>query len=164
LGDFCGFPLGGQKISAFCIQLQNIGKVRTLTYCVDGFSEALEETVALLARNDGNSRTIKFMRKETILEKGQFPRIMAKLPIRITPEFLGEAVDLSETGLRLILDTPLFLSKSQGRMDILAKESVETEFKVIWNRQLVQENKFVYSVCFIRFKEKDSDVSRLRKK
>lgn len=100
------------------------------------------------------------MVKKTILEKRQFPRIMAELPIRITPEFLGEAVDLSETGLRFVLDRPLFLSKSQGRMEILAKEPVETEFKVIWNRQLVQQNKFVYGVCFIRFTKKDLDALR----
>ena len=43
---------GGQRISAFCIQLQNTGEARTSTYCVDVLSEDLKKAVGLIARND----------------------------------------------------------------------------------------------------------------
>lgn len=100
------------------------------------------------------------MMKKTILEKRRFPRIMAKLPIRITPQFFGESIDLSETGLGFVLDKPLPLSKFQAKVEISPKETIETNFKVIWNKQLVEQKKFVYGVCFIRFKEKDLKILR----
>jgi len=91
-------------------------------------------------------------------EKRQFPRVTVKLPIRITPEFFGKVVDLSETGLRFVLDKPLPLSKSQAKIEISPKETIETAFKVIWDRRLVQQRKFTYGICFIRFKKRDLDV------
>jgi len=95
---------------------------------------------------------------EAIAERRQFPRITATLPIRITPDFLGETIDLSETGLRFILEKPLLLSKAQAKIELSAEESIDTEFKVIWNKHLVQEGKFTYGVCFIRLKEKDLSI------
>jgi len=91
-------------------------------------------------------------------DKRRFPRIMVELPIRITPEFFGKVVDLSENGLKLILDRPLPLSKSEAKIEISPKETIETEFKVIWDKRLVQQRKFTYGICFIRFKEKDLNV------
>jgi hypothetical protein len=95
-----------------------------------------------------------------VIEKRQFPRITATLPIRITPEFLGATVDLSETGLRFVLKKPLLLSKAQAKIELSPEESIDTEFKVIWNKHLVQEGKFTYGVCFIRLKEKEIEVLR----
>jgi len=100
------------------------------------------------------------MMKKNILEKRQFPRIMAKLPIRVTPQFFGESVDLSETGIGFVLDKPLPFSKFEAKIEISPKETIETNFKVIWNRQLVEQKKFMYGVCFIRFKEKDLKILR----
>jgi len=100
------------------------------------------------------------MIKKTTLEKRQFPRIMAKLPIRVTPQFFGESIDLSETGLGFVLDKPLPLSKFQAKIEISPKETIETNFRVIWNKQLVEQKKFMYGVCFIRFKEKDLKILR----
>lgn len=97
---------------------------------------------------------------KTIIEKRQFPRISAVLPIRITPEFLGETVDLSETGLRFVLEKPLLLSKAQAKIELSPEEIIETEFKVIWNKHLVQDGKFTYGACFIRLKEKDIEALR----
>lgn len=96
----------------------------------------------------------------TIQEKRQFPRVTATIPIRITPDFLGETVDLSETGLRFILEKPLLLSKAQAKIELSPEESIETEFKVIWNKHLVEVNKFTYGVCFIRLKNRDLEVLR----
>jgi len=100
------------------------------------------------------------MKKKNLLEKRKFPRIMAKLPIRVTPQFFGEIVDLSEAGLGFVLDKPLPLSKFQAKIEISPKETIETNFKVIWNKQLVEQKKFMYGVCFIRFKEKDLKILR----
>lgn len=97
---------------------------------------------------------------KTIIEKRQFPRIIATLPIRITPEFLGETIDLSETGLKFVLQKPLLLSKAQAKIELSSEETIDTEFKVIWNKHLVQEGKFTYGVCFIRLKEKDIEILR----
>jgi len=84
--------------------------------------------------------------------------MIAELPVRITPEFFGKVVDLSESGLRFVLDRPLPLSRSQAKIQISPKETIETEFKVIWDRRLVQQRRFIYGICFIRFKEKDLDI------
>lgn len=96
--------------------------------------------------------------KKTLLEKRRFPRMMVELPIRITPEFFGKVVDLSENGLKLVLDRPLPLSRSEAKIEISPKETIETEFKVIWDKRLVQQRKFTYGICFIRFKKRDLDV------
>jgi len=84
--------------------------------------------------------------------------MVAELPVRITPEFFGKVLDLSENGLKLVLDRPLPLSRSQAKIEISPKETIETEFKVIWDKRLVQQRKFTYGICFIRFKEKDLNV------
>ncbi|MCX5695007.1 MAG: PilZ domain-containing protein [Candidatus Omnitrophica bacterium] len=97
---------------------------------------------------------------KVILEKRQYPRISANLPIKITPEFLGEVIDLSEAGLKFVLDKPLLLSKAQAKIELAADEHIKTEFKIIWSKHLVQENKFTYGVCFIRLKEKDIEILR----
>jgi len=96
--------------------------------------------------------------KKAILEKRKFPRMVAELPVRITPEFFGKVLDLSENGLKLVLDRPLPLSRSQAKIEISPKETIEMEFKVIWDKRLVQQRKFTYGICFIRFKEKDLNV------
>ncbi|MCM8787018.1 MAG: DUF1796 family putative cysteine peptidase [Candidatus Omnitrophica bacterium] len=97
---------------------------------------------------------------KTITERRVFPRIVATLPIRITPEFLGQTIDLSETGLRFVLEKPLLLSKAYARIELSPEDFIETEFKVIWNKHLVKENKFTYGACFIRLKEKDLEILR----
>jgi len=97
---------------------------------------------------------------KTIIEKRQFPRVSATFPVFIGPEFLGETVDISETGLKFILQKPLLLSKATAKIEFSPSEHIDTEFKVIWSKQLVQEDKFVYGVCFIRLKEKEVDNLR----
>ncbi len=97
---------------------------------------------------------------KTQTEKRLFPRIAATLPIYISPEFLGETVDLSETGLRFILQKPLLLSKARAKIELSPNEGIDTEFKVIWNKHLVQDGKFTYGACFIRLKEKDIENLR----
>lgn len=98
--------------------------------------------------------------KKTDLVKRQFPRIDATLPMHISSEFLGETVDLSETGFKFILQKPLLLSKARAIIGLSEDESIETEFKVIWNKHLVQDGKFTYGACFIRLKETDIDSLR----
>ncbi len=97
---------------------------------------------------------------KTQTEKRLFPRIAATLPIYISPEFLGETVDLSETGLKFILQKPLLLSKARAKIELSPNEGIDTEFKVIWNKHLVQDGKFTYGACFIRLKEKDIENLR----
>lgn len=97
---------------------------------------------------------------KTQIEKRLFPRIAATLPIYISPEFLGETVDLSETGLKFILQKPLLLSKARAKIELSPNEGIDTEFKVIWNKHLVQDGKFTYGACFIRLKEKDIENLR----
>lgn len=98
--------------------------------------------------------------KKGDLENRQFPRIAATLPIYISPEFLGETVDFSETGFKFILQKPLLLSKARARIELSPNNGIETEFKVIWNKHLVQDGKFTYGACFIRLKEKDIEDLR----
>lgn len=97
---------------------------------------------------------------KTTTERRQFPRVTATFPIRIAPDFLGQTVDLSEAGLRFVLEKPLFLSKAQAKIELSPGESIDTEFKVIWNKHLIQNGKFTYGACFIRLKEKD--INNLR--
>lgn len=95
-----------------------------------------------------------------MIERREFPRVTARFPIKISPEFLGETVDLSETGLRFVLEKPLLLSKAQVKIELSPEESVETEFKIIWNKHLVNEGKFAYGVAFIRMGGKGIDLLR----
>ena len=96
----------------------------------------------------------------TELEKRSFPRIDATIPIHITPEFIGQTLDLSETGLKFILQKPLLLSRAQAKIVLAPGEYINTEFKVIWNKHLIQDGKFTYGACFIRLKEKDLETLR----
>lgn len=95
-----------------------------------------------------------------MIEKRQFPRISANFPIRINSEFLGQTIDINETGLSFVLKKPLLLSRAQAKIELSPDESLATEFNVIWNKQLVSKGAFTYGVCFIRLKEKDLDVLR----
>lgn len=99
------------------------------------------------------------MNKSSV-ERRVFPRISASFPVHITPEFLGETVDISETGLNFILESPLLLSKAQAKIELSPEKCIDTEFKVVWNKQLVKDGKFTYGACFIRLKERD--ISNLR--
>lgn len=94
------------------------------------------------------------------MEKRTYPRITASFPIRITPDIIGETVDISETGLGFILDKPLLLSKASAKIEFSPKESIETEFKVIWNKHLIEKKGLRYGACFIRLKEKDISILR----
>ena len=93
-------------------------------------------------------------------ENRQFPRISATFPIHITSEFLGKTVDLSEAGLKFILEKPLLLSKAKAKIELSPDEVIDTEFKVIWNKHLVNDGKFTYGACFVRLKEKDLNILR----
>lgn len=84
-----------------------------------------------------------------------YPRILAEFPIQITLEFIGTTVDVSEAGLKFILQKPLLLSKAKAKIQLSAEESIDAEFKVIWNKQLVTDGKFTYGACFVRLKEKN---------
>jgi len=90
-----------------------------------------------------------------------YPRITGSFPIKITPDFLGNTVNLSESGLSFILDKPLLLTKTQAKIELSPEESIETEFKIIWNKHLIKEGKFTYGACFVRLKEKDLNALRL---
>lgn len=95
-----------------------------------------------------------------IHEKRHFPRINAEIPLQITPEFLGATVDLSETGFKFILQKPFLLSTAKAKIQVSNSESINTEFRLVWNKNLLREGKFTYGACFIRLKEKDLDILR----
>ncbi len=94
------------------------------------------------------------------MENRAYPRVNASFPIKIDSNILGEVVDISQTGLGLVFEKPLSLSKVTAEIELSPKESIKTEFKVIWNKQLVQKGKFRYGACFIRLKEKERDLLR----
>lgn len=96
--------------------------------------------------------------QKTTLENRKFPRVALTFPIQITPDFIGETVNLSESGLRFVLEDPLLSSRAHARIELSAEESIETEFKVVWHKHLVQQGKFTYAVCFINIKEKDRAI------
>ena len=54
-----------------------------------------------------------------------------------------------------LTDYKKFLGIEDFKHKLKLLESIETEFKVIWSKQLVQRKGFRYGVCFIRLKEKD---------
>ncbi|MCM8771443.1 MAG: PilZ domain-containing protein [Candidatus Omnitrophica bacterium] len=93
-----------------------------------------------------------------ITEKRQFPRVNVTFPIRITPEFLGETVDLSQGGLGFALEKPLLLSKVHAKIELSPEESIDTELKIIWNKRLIKEGRFTYGACFVRLGEKDLEM------
>ncbi len=95
-----------------------------------------------------------------MMEQRIYPRINVSFPIKITPDIVSEAVDISEGGFSFILQKPLLLSKANVKIDFSEKESIETEFRVIWNKQLIEKNGFKYGACLIRLKNKDINVLR----
>lgn len=94
------------------------------------------------------------------MEQRIYPRINVSFPLKIMPNILGETADISETGLSFVLQKPLLLSRASARIELSPKESIETEFKIIWNKHLVEKNGFRYGACFIRLKEKDIGILR----
>lgn len=97
---------------------------------------------------------------KTITEKRTFPRAIITLPIRITPDFIGETFNLSEMGVNFALREPLLVSMGHIRIELSGEESCEAEFKIIWNKYLAKENKFIYGTRFRRLKEKDLRILR----
>jgi len=93
-------------------------------------------------------------------EKRLYPRITGSFPIKITPDFLGNTVNLSESGLSFVLDKPLLISRAQAKIELSPEEFFDTEFKVIWNRHLIKEGKFTYGACFINLTEKNIEILR----
>jgi len=91
-------------------------------------------------------------------EKRASPRVNISFPFNIPPSFLAQGVDISETGLSFILDKPLLLSKAKAEVEIAPGKKIETEFKIVWSKQLVESGKFRYGAAFIRFKAKDLDL------
>lgn len=97
---------------------------------------------------------------QSLNEKRKFPRVSASFPIQIAPDFIGETVDLSEAGLKIVLDKPLLLSKAEARIEFSPDESVDAAFKVIWNKHLVEVGKFTYGIAFVRLGSKELDLLR----
>jgi len=98
--------------------------------------------------------------ERTITEKRASPRIIITLPIVITTDFIGETSNLSEIGINFVLQKPLLPSTGEVKIELSEEEFIKTEFKVIWNKHLVKENKFVYGARFRRLKEKDLKIFR----
>jgi len=104
-----------------------------------------------------------FLRKvmgKTLTEKRTSPRAIITLPIRITPDFIGETFNLSEMGVNFVLQESLPLSMGRIKIELSGEESLEAEFKTIWNKYLVKENKFIYGSRFRNLKEKDLKILR----
>ena len=93
-------------------------------------------------------------------EKRVYPRINVSFPIKITPDIIGQATDISQTGLGFILKKPILLSKAAAIIEVSPKQSIKTQFNVIWNKQLVVNKGFKYGTCFIRLKKKDISILR----
>lgn len=98
--------------------------------------------------------------RKTITEKRAFPRIIITLPVMITTDFIGETFNLSEIGVNFVFQKPLLSSIGQVKIELSEEEFIKTEFKVIWNKHLVKENKFIYGVHFRRLKEKNLKIFR----
>jgi len=97
---------------------------------------------------------------KTITEKRTSPRAIITLPVRIIPDFIGETFDLSEMGVNFVLREPLLLSMNRVRIELSGEESLETEFKIVWEKCLAKENKFIYGTSFRRLKERDLEILR----
>ncbi len=97
---------------------------------------------------------------KTTTEKRTFPRAIITLPVRITPDFIGETFNLSEMGVNFVLREPLLLSMGRVRIELSGEESLEAEFKIIWKKYLAKKNKFIYGTRFKRLKEKDLKILR----
>ncbi|MDP8298041.1 MAG: methyltransferase domain-containing protein [Candidatus Orphnella occulta] len=92
------------------------------------------------------------------MDKRSYSRIDASFPIVIPPDIIGETVDISETGLGLIFRKPLLLSKAKAKIEISPNNTIETEFKLIWDRRLTEKSGFRYGVCLVRLKDKDLSI------
>jgi extracellular factor (EF) 3-hydroxypalmitic acid methyl ester biosynthesis protein len=93
-------------------------------------------------------------------EKRVYPRVNVSFPIKITPSIIGQATDISQTGIGFILERPLLLSKAVATIETSAKQSFKSQFNVIWNKQLVLNKGLKYGACFIRLKKKDISILR----
>jgi len=94
------------------------------------------------------------------MDKREYPRVNVSFPIAIPPDVIGETVDISETGLGLIFQKPLLLSKTIAKIEISPRNVIEAEFKLIWNKRLIEKNGFKYGACLIRLKDKNIAILR----
>jgi translation elongation factor EF-1beta len=94
------------------------------------------------------------------MENRFYPRIDASFPIQVTPSILGETRDISETGMSMIFKKPLLLTKAIAKIEFKNNINIETEFKIIWGKQLIEKNNMKYGVCFLRLEEKNLDKLR----
>lgn len=96
----------------------------------------------------------------TLTEKRTFPRAIIILPVRVTPNFIGETFNLCEIGVNFMFRERLLSSAGRVRIELSGEESMEAEFKIVWNKYLAKENKFIYGARFRRLKEKDLKILR----
>jgi hypothetical protein len=90
-----------------------------------------------------------------------YPRINKSFSVQVMPDAVGETIDISEAGLGMVLDKPLLSKKTNIKILLESKEIIEAEFKVIWNKQIAENNRITYGAYFTKLKEKD--IGTLRK-
>jgi len=79
-----------------------------------------------------------------------YPRINVSFPVYLTPDIFGRAVDISETGMSMVFDKPISLTKAYAKIELSQDKSVETEFKIVWAKRFIDKNGIKYGACFIK--------------
>jgi hypothetical protein len=97
--------------------------------------------------------------KAAVLEKRAFPRVPAKFPVKVSPNLLGETINLSETGVNFILKDPLHYADTYIlTLNLSEEETVQAEFSVAWH--VSDGNNYNYGVRFTNIKSNDLNLLR----
>lgn len=93
-------------------------------------------------------------------EKRTFPRAYTNLPVKIGKNLSGYAVDLSETGISLVVDKSLLAPDIKLEIELPHKEIIKPNVKVIWKKYIFGESRFQCGANFVNFYKKSDKLLR----
>lgn len=94
------------------------------------------------------------------VERRKAPRVAAAFGIKFTDGSEGSTADLSQSGARLVSQTPLGPDNASIRL-LLPFKPLTLKVKTVWSRQNPAIKEFIYGVKFLEITEED--LSLLRK-
>ena len=94
-----------------------------------------------------------------IIEKRSCPRIAVEHPISITEDVAGETTNLSETGVCFTLKEPISQKDLFANLNV-DSGSLKVRLHIIWDKLLIEENKFLYGASFLGIESNQRSILR----
>ncbi|MDP8212584.1 MAG: PilZ domain-containing protein [Candidatus Zapsychrus exili] len=93
------------------------------------------------------------------LNRRVVPRINVSLPIRFSPNVVAEIIDISESGMKILVEQSI-ASKAKCYIEAPGNKNLKVNFKVLWSKKLVERQGVLHGVCFVKLEKNNMDALR----